>query len=192
MTDPSFQTALEMVRGAAPDPKSVPDDVAIAVRAGAGIVTPEEVEVIKATICSKLSLNQLRLFLAICRRRGVDPFTETYAFPNADGGIAFGLRIDGMRALALRTGELLSRKVETITDPKDAARIVGARATVERKGMTAPVVEEAYLAEYQKKGIGWDQYPETMIRKVAEAKALRAAFADALGGVYEPSEVRDE
>ena len=57
--------------------------------------------------------------------------------------------------------------------------------------VSAPVVEEAYFQEYLKKGVGWDQYPETMIRKVAESKALRAAFPDALGGIYEPAEIQE-
>lgn len=150
----------------------------------------EEIEVLKATICAKLSEPQLLLFLTICKRRGVDPFTEAYAFPNSDGGLAFGLRIDGMRTQAMRTGLYVSRKVETLTEPADAARVIGARCTVVRKGME-PVVEEAYLKEYDRGGLGWKQFPETMIRKVAESKALRAAFPDALAGVYEPAEMEE-
>ena len=148
-----------------------------------------QIEVLRRTICRKFTTDQLLLYVAICSRRGVDPFTEAYGFPNSDGGLAFGLRIDGMRALAMRTGDFLSRTVETLFD--EQKKVTGARATIQRKGMSAPVVEEAYFQEYLKKGIGWDQYPETMIRKVAESKALRAAFPDALGGIYEPAEIQE-
>jgi RecT family len=130
--------------------------------------------------------------VTICARKGIDPFTQAYAFPQEDGGLAFGLRIDGMRALAMRTGEYLSREVETLLSPPDTEgrkTLIGAKCTVSRKGMTTPVVEEAYMAEYAQAGRGWQKYPETMIRKVAESKALRAAFPDALSGIYEPAEM---
>jgi hypothetical protein len=151
----------------------------------------DQIDVLKATICAKLSENQLLLFLTICKRRGVDPFTEAYAFPGSDGGLAFGLRIDGMRSLAMRTGDYLKREVVALTAPDgpDKGKMIGAEARIWRRGLEAPVVEEALFSEYKKAGFGWTQYPETMIRKVAESKALRAAFPDALAGVYEPSEI---
>ena len=163
-------------------------DIELAVQAANNIVTPAQVRVLLATVgkVKRLSIEQVQLFLTICARKGVDPFTEAYVFPEGEG-IAFGLRIDGMRALAMRTGQYLSRKVDSIVN--EDGDVVGARCTVERKGLTAPIVEEAYFGEYRKAGIGWDKYPETMIRKVAESKALRAAFPDALSGVYEPSEM---
>jgi hypothetical protein len=168
-------------------------DVALAVSASNNLVTADQVRVLKATICAKLSLPQLQLYLAICARKGVDPFTQAYAFPQEDGGLAFGLRIDGMRALAMRTGEYLARTVETllVPDGEHKGELLGARCTVTRKGMTSSVVEEAYMAEYAHRGRGWEQFPETMIRKVAESKCLRAAFPDALSGIYELSEMND-
>ena len=157
-----------------------------------------QIEVLRRTICRKFTTDQLLLYVAICSRRGVDPFTEAYGFPNSDGGLAFGLRIDGMRSLAMRTGEYASRKVETVWlqpgKEGDKPILVGARATIQRKGMSDPVVEEAWVDEYRKTGplaFGWNTYPETMIRKVAESKALRAAFPDALGGIYEPAEIQE-
>jgi hypothetical protein len=172
---------------------AIPEDVQLAVEASNGSVSPAQVKVLQNTLCSKFSLPQLQLYLTICSRKGVDPFTEAYGFPNADGGLAFGLRIDGMRSLAMRTGDYIRREVEllVVPDGERKGEIYGAIARIWRKGMEAPVVEEALFSEYRKKGIGWDQYPETMIRKVAESKALRAAFPDALSGVYEPSEIQE-
>jgi len=169
---------------------AVPEGVAIAVEAAEGDVTVGQVKVLQRTLCAKFSPDQLALYLAICHRKGVDPFTQAYGFPNSDGGLAFGLRIDGMRALAMRTQEYDSRTVETLWAPKEeGGKLIGARCTVKRLGMSAPVVEEAWMAEYDRGGLGWKQFPETMIRKVAESKALRAAFPDALGGFYEPAEL---
>ena len=191
MTELKTETALEAWEKAHPGQKPgeivIPDDVRVAVEASNNTVTPAQVKVLKDTICAKFTYSQLQLYLAICARKGVDPFTEAYGFPNAEGGLAFGLRIDGMRALAMRTGEYLSRTVETLFDGEK--KMIGAKATVQRKGMTAPVVEEAYFQEYDRNQFLWVTHKETMIRKVAESKALRAAFPDALAGIYEPAEM---
>ena len=187
------QTELVAETAAVLHPQEVPADVALAVEASDRTVTAAQVQVLKATICVKLSVPQLQLYLTICARKGIDPFTQAYAFPQEDGGLAFGMRIDGMRALAMRTGEYLSRTVETllVPDGERKGQLLGARCTVSRKGMTSTVVEEAYMAEYAQAGRGWAKYPETMIRKVAESKALRAAFPDALSGVFEPAEMNE-
>jgi len=168
-------------------------EIQLAVSASGGSVNAAQVEVLRRTICSKLDDNQLLLYLTRCARKGLDPFSDCYAFPQSDGGLAMGLRIDGMQALASRTGELLSVKVETllVPDGEKKGTLLGARCAIERKGMTQPVVEEAYMAEYYHAGIGWDRFPETMIRKVSRAKCLRVAFADALGGIFEPAEMAD-
>jgi RecT family len=176
--------SLQMGLAEATHPQTT-TELAVAV---SGLTEPMAL-VLKRTVCAKLTDDQFLLYLAICAKKEVDPFTGAYAFPNSEGGLAFGLRIDGMRALAMRTGALLNRTVEDITDPKDSSKVIGARATIERLGMTKPVVEDAYFSEYDRGGMGWKQFPITMIRKVAEAKCLRAAFPDALSGSYEPSEV---
>ena len=170
---------------------TVSPEIQLAVDASDGKVTAAQVRVLQATICSKFTLPQLQLYLTICARKGVDPFTEAYGFPNSEGGLAFGLRIDGMRALAMRTGDYLTRSVETLFTEAPDRKMIGARATITRKGMTSSVVEEAYFQEYAGSGFGWTKFPETMIRKVAESKALRAAFPDALSGVYEPAEIQE-
>ena len=151
------------------------------------------ISVARKTICAKLNDDQFLMYWAICQQKGVDPFSGAYGFPNKEGGIAFGLRIDGMRALASKTGQMLRREVELllVADGPKKGEVYGAVARIWRKGMDAPVVEEALFSEYKKSGFGWEQYPETMIRKVAESKALRAAFGDALAGIYEPSEIED-
>lgn len=173
---------------------NIPEDVALAVAASEGTVTVAQVQVLKRTICAKFSIEQLQLYLTICARKKVDPFTQAYGFPNQEGGLAFGLRIDGMRALAMHTGDYVRREVELLVVPEGEKKgeVYGAVARIWRRGMEAPVVEEALFSEYRKSGpsaFGWNQYPETMIRKVAESKALRAAFPDALSGVYEPAEM---
>jgi hypothetical protein len=198
MTTDTAERQTSLPIAGAPAEAGVPvrlhDVLDLAVRATAGRITREDIDLLKATICPKFTDAQLALYVRVCDLKKVDPFSQAYGFPNEDGGLAFGLRIDGMRALAMRTGEYLSRTVETLLVPEGekVGQLLGARATVQRKGMAAPIVEEAFMAEYYRKGHGWEQYPETMIRKVAESKALRAAFPDALSGVYEPAEMEHE
>ena len=182
------QTSLPLAGAPAESALAIVEpEIQLAVDASDKTVTAAQVRVLKATICSKMTIEQLQLYLTICARKGVDPFTEAYGFPQKEGGLAFGLRIDGMRSLALRTGQLKSITTETIFDGEK--KLAGARTTIERDGMTKPVIEEAWMGEYARSGMGWDQFPETMIRKVSAAKALRVAFADALSGVYEPAEM---
>lgn len=190
MAASEFKTAKQIQLDQA-KPLAIPEDVQLAVEASDGAVTPAQVRVLQRTLCTKFTIEQLQLYLTICARKKVDPFTEAYGFPNSEGGLAFGLRIDGMRALAMRTGDYNRREVELLVVPEGERKgeIYGAIARIWRKGMEAPVVEEALFSEYKKPGFGWTTYPETMIRKVAESKALRAAFPDALSGVYEPSEM---
>lgn len=159
----------------------------LAVAATEKRVSRADVDLLKATICAKMTDGQLALFVRLCDYHGVSPFTGAHGFPNPDGGLAFGLRIDGMRALARRRAAY-TRKLELLTAPDDKTRVIGARAEIHRAGDVAPFVSEVLFSEYNKGG-SWDRMPETMIKKVAEAHALRAAFPDALDGVYEAAEL---
>ena len=167
--------------------QEIPADIALAVEASGGSVTPAQIRVLKATLCAKFSMEQLQLYLIICARKGIDPFTEAYGFPNDQGGLAFGLRIDGIRGLARRAARY-SRKLELIFSPEDPKAIIGARCAILREGDAEWFVSEVLLKEYHKGG-NWNVMPEVMIKKVAEATALRAAFPDALAGVFEIAEV---
>lgn len=150
-------------------------------------MTAPQAEVLRKAVCPNLSDTQFLLYVTWCARKGLDPFLDAYAFPQANGGLALGMRIDGMRALARRAGPY-SRKIDLIFAPDDAKAVIGARCAIHRVGDPEPFVSEVLLKEYAKGG-NWNTMPEVMIKKVAEATALRAAFGDALGGLYEPAEV---
>ncbi len=180
-------------------PKATPDEVIQLASQVTGPSIPiSQIQVMRRTICARLSADQFLLYVTRCVRKGVDPFEQAYAFPQQDGGLAMGLKIDGMRDLAMRTGLYVGRKVETLFAPGDTdhQHPIGARCEIRRKGVEEPIVEEAYLSEYDASqwsptAVIWKRMPETMIRKVAESKALRAAFPDALAGVYEPAELTE-
>jgi len=148
----------------------------------------EQIEVLRQTVCKDLNDSELLLFLARCHRKGLDPFDQVSVWKGSDGKMAMQVRIDGLRALSRRSGQFGGRTIELIYKPDDPKAIIGARCTVWRKDVERPFVEEALLSEYHKGGT-WDRLPETMIRKVAESKALRAAFPEELAGWYEPAEL---
>jgi phage recombination protein Bet len=155
-------------------------------------LSKDHVEVLRQTICKDLSDPELMLFLTRCKMKGVDPFTQAYAFKGADGRLVTELRIDGMRALARTGGAFKGRTVELMYHPERKEEVVGARCTVWRNDMETPFVEEVLLKEYQTNRGTWDPWqkmPETMIRKVAESHALRAAFPEELAGWYVDEEM---
>jgi len=70
----------------------------------------------------------------------------------------------------------------------NGAKLVGATASVKRKDTQAPITATVRLSEYNKGMALWKDIPETMIKKVALTHALRLAFPNELGGVYDESE----
>ena len=77
---------------------------------------------------------------------------------------------------------------------KDRGELVGAYAFVYRKEMAIPIYVYVKFSEYQKKKADgtimslWKTHPETMIKKVAEAQALRMAYQGLFRGAYSEDE----
>lgn len=68
------------------------------------------------------------------------------------------------------------------------AKLVGATASVKRTDREQPIVATVKFSEYNKGHSLWKTLPETMIKKVALTHALRLAFPNELGGVYDEAE----
>ncbi len=67
--------------------------------------------------------------------------------------------------------------------------LVGAYCVVQRHGSSRPMYVYVPLQEYNSgSNPVWKSKPSTMIKKVAEAQALRATFQEQLGGTYDDSE----
>lgn len=151
--------------------------------------TPEQMRLITDVVAKNASKDELALFLYRCKNLGLDPLKpgQIYfvKYGSSPGTIVVG--IDGFRARASRTDKLAGIKRGAIRDASGA--LVGAWAEVYRKDWTHPAREEVPLAEYNTGKAMWLKMPETMIKKVAEAAALRMAFPDELGGVYERAEM---
>lgn len=151
--------------------------------------TPEQLALISNVIAKGATPDELKLFLYRCQNLGLDPLKpgliHFIKYGNSPGTIVVG--IDGFRARANRTGKLTGIIRGVIRD--SAGKCTGAWAEVYRRDWTHPAKEEVSLVEYNTHKAMWAKMPETMIKKVAEAAALRMAFPDELGGVYATEEM---
>lgn len=151
--------------------------------------TKEQMELITATIARGATPDELKLFLYRAKSLGLDPLKpgQIYfiKYGSNPGTVVVG--IEGFRVKAAKTGKLAGVRREVIRDEK--GKCVGARCTVHRHDWDHPAIEEVSLSEYDTSRGNWKTMPETMIKKVAEAAALRMAFPDDLGGVYAEEEM---
>lgn len=151
--------------------------------------SPEQLKLISDTVAKGASKDELQLFLYRCKNIGLDPLKpgqiHFVKYGNNPGTIVIG--IEGFRSIAGRTGKLSGVKRGVLKD--DKGKLLGGWAEVYRSDWKEPAREESPLSEYNTGKAMWAKMPETMIKKVAEAAALRMAFPDNLGGIYESAEM---
>jgi phage recombination protein Bet len=152
-------------------------------------MTQEQIKLITETVAKGASPDELKLFLYRCQNLGLDPLKpgqiHFVKYGSGPGTIVVG--IEGFRAIAGRTG-MLSGVERGVTRDGNGKAVAG-WAKVFRKDWTHHAYEEVPMVEYNTGKGPWQKMPETMIKKVAEAAALRMAFPDQVGGIYAPEEM---
>ena len=165
--------------------------------------TPTQLSTIKNNLAKGASDEELRYFIAVCSRTGLDPFLrQIYWVKRWDaqlerevGTIQVG--IDGYRAMASSTGQYDGQDAPEWCGPDGVWREIwledgppfAARVAVYRKDVSRPIVGLVrYSSFVQKKKGGdpnrmWATMPAEMLAKCAEAQALRKAFPKDLGGM---------
>jgi len=171
--------------------------------------TAEQIKLIKDTICIGATDDELKIFLYVAQKTGLDPFTkQIYSvgrWNNKEGRNVRTIQtgIDGFRVVAQRSGEYEGQigpfwtgddgvwvDVWLKKEPPRASKV-----GVYRKGFKEPLFAVANWDSYvQKDSKGqvskfWASMSALMIAKVAEALALRKAFPQDLSGIYTPEEM---
>lgn len=160
--------------------------------------TRDQVELLKKTVAKGLSDDEMRLFLYVCKRTGLDPFLrQIYAVKRFDGEagdyrMAIQTGIDGYRLLAARhPGYAGSEAPVFETDPDELDHPSKASVTVYKfvDGERCSFTGETRWREYaQKRKDGslvnaWQKMPWNMLAKCAEAQALRKGFPAEVQGL---------
>lgn len=169
----------------------------------------EKINDIREIFAPKLTDAEFDFFKNLGISTGLNPFrNEIWAVKYGSQAAQIFIGRDGYRAIALKQNdydyhqcdcvrendsfEVIKGEVNHTYNLKNRGKIMGAYCITKRKSSSKPVYHFVEFSEYNTGKSLWSSKPETMIKKVAEAHALRASFHDILGGTYIPEEVPEE
>lgn len=161
--------------------------------------SPDQVALIKKTVFPDSTDDELKVFLYIAQRSGLDPFArQIYAVKRREGDsgkerMTIQTSIDGFRLVASRTNSYAGRD-EAVFEYGPDGNPIKCKVAVYKlvQGIRCAFTATAKWSEYfpgERSGFMWRKLPETMLEKCTEAKALRMAFPSELSNIYSKEEM---
>jgi phage recombination protein Bet len=163
-------------------------------------MSAEQMKVITTLIAPKATLDELRLFMYVAKRTGLDPFSKQIYFvkrhdnkTNTDK-MTIQTGIDGFRAVAGRNKDYAGMD-DVVYDIDEAGKQPGKASVTVYKMVGNNKISFTATARWTEYfpgdflGFMWKTKPYLMLGKCAEALALRKAFPMDLSGVYVEEEM---
>ena len=156
-------------------------------------MSPEQIDLLKRTICRGCSDDEMKLFLYTCTRLGLDPFLKQIYAIKRGGAMTIQISIDGYRLIAEKTKQYVPGREPSFQYDKDG-KLMCATAYVKKlaeDGSWHEVCATAFMAEYAvtTNTAFWGKMPHNQLAKCAESLALRRAFPAQLAGTYTQEEM---
>ena len=164
----------------------------------------EQRDIVRKTFAPDLTQTEFAMFVGLGKSLGANPFTrEIWAVKYGNNSAQIFLGRDFYRRKAQEQPEYKGHQVDAIYSNdtfkmvggkpehsyslQDRGELIGAYCVVFRAD-NEPYFNTVKFSEYTTGKALWNSKPETMIKKVAEAQALRGAFQGIFAGTYDDSE----
>lgn len=167
---------------------------------------PIKLKKIREIFAPNVSDLEFESFTGLGKSTNLNPFKkEIWCIKYGNSPAQTFIARDGYRIVALKHAEYDYHQCDTVYENDDfrvkdgcidhsytlaeRGKLIGAYCIVKRKSASRNVYTFVKFSEYNTGKSLWGTKPDVMIRKVAEAMGLRAAFQDVLGGTYCPEEM---
>ena len=154
-------------------------------------LSADEIKLIKNTVCKGATDEELKLFLHVCVKTGLNPFMkQIYSVPRGNQR-TIQVGIDGYRLIAERTNRYAPGREPTFTYDSNGS-LLAATACIKKQtpdGSWHDVSATAFMSEYRVESPFWKKMPHAQLSKCAESLALRKAFPSELSGIYTQEEM---